>query len=294
MEMPGWKSALSWVSALVTAALFLSAGLWEITDIPGSAQKLHQALVPEVLSLPAALALGIGNTFIGVLVLVPRFRRWGAWLAAAALVVFMAYFAINYAALRGEECGCFPWIKRAVGPAFFVSDGVMLVLAVVAGIWVRPSQGRRGAVLVLAAVSVFALVSYGVAITRQSGAQAPASIIVDGKPFELRQGRVFLYFFNPECTHCLHAGRKLAQLNWGDTRIVGVATEQFRFAQDFMRDTGMRGGVSADAQPLRKVFPFSDPPFAVALEDGREKLSVASFDSEKPFEELKRLGFARE
>jgi hypothetical protein len=223
--------------------------------------------VPQSLSLIATILLGIGNTFTGVLVMVPRYRRWGAWLASLLLVAFMLYFAINYNALRGEECGCFPWIKRAVGPAFFVSDAVMMVIAVLAGIWAKPSQDVRGAALILAAVSVFALVSYGIAITRQRGAEAPQSITVDGKPFALRQGRVFLYFFNPECTHCLDGARKLAKLDWGDTKVIGVATEQFRFAREFMQETGLQGGVTGDAEPLRKAFPFVDPPFAAAIED---------------------------
>lgn len=293
LEMPGWKTFLNWTCALITAVLFLSAGLWEITDIPGGAVKLHQALVPQSLSLAAAILLGIGNTFTGVLVLVPRYRRWGALLASLLLVVFMLYFAINYNALRGEECGCFPWIKRAVGPAFFISDGIMLVIALLAGIWAKPSQDVRGAALILAAVSVFALVSYGVAVTRYSGAEAPESIAVDGKPFALRQGRVFLYFFNPECTHCLDGARRLAKLDWGDTRVIGVATEQLRFGREFMQVTGLEGGLSGDVEPLRKAFPFVDPPFAVAIEDGRWKLSITAFDSDKPFEDLRRLGFAR-
>jgi len=290
---PGWKTAVSWISAVIISFLFLLAGLWEITDVPGGAVKLQQALVPESLSLAAALLLGIGNTFAGVLILVPRFRRWGAWLASLLLVVFMGYFAINYSTLRGEECGCFPWIERAVGPAFFISDAVMLVLAILAGVWARPSQGKRSAALVLAAVSVFALVSYGVAAVRQSGALAPASITVEGQAFPLREGRVFLYFFNPECTHCLDAARRLGALNWGDTRVVAVATEQVRFGQDFLRDAGFQARLSGDVAPLREAFPFTDPPFAVAIEEGRQKLSITGFTTDKPFQDLKRLGFTR-
>jgi hypothetical protein len=169
----------------------------------------------------------------------------------------------------------------------------MLVLAVLAGVWAKPSEGKRSTVLVLAAVCVFALVSYGAAAVRQSGALAPASITVGGEAFPLRQGRIFLYFFNPECTHCLDAAKRLASLNWGDTKVVGVATEQFRFARQFMQEAGFQGGVSEDVAPLREAFPFSDPPFAVAIQEGRQKLSITAFTSEKPFQELKRLGFAQ-
>ena len=49
----------------------------------------------------------------------------------------------------------------------------------------------------------------GLAAQRQAGAEAPQWIQVDGKPFPLREGRVFLYFFDPECSHCDAAARKI-------------------------------------------------------------------------------------
>src|SRR4051812_8566211 len=100
-ELPGWKTWLGGTAAVLTAALFLVAGLWKITDAPGAAVRLAQAKVPESLSLAAAILLGITETFAGVMVLVPRFRRWGAWLSAFMLVVFMIYIGIHYEELRG-------------------------------------------------------------------------------------------------------------------------------------------------------------------------------------------------
>ena len=117
-----------------------------------------------------------------VLVLVPRFRKWGAWLGSALLVAFMIYIGLNYTALRGAECNCFPWIKRAVGPGFFVADAVMLLLALMAGFWAQRAESKRSAVLIVCAVTVFALVSYGATAVRQRGVKAPAVITVDGKP----------------------------------------------------------------------------------------------------------------
>jgi uncharacterized membrane protein YphA (DoxX/SURF4 family) len=290
-EMPSWKSWLSWTGALLTSALFLSAGLWKITDAPSMAVRLAQLKVPQGLTLPAAVILGIIETFAAVLILVPRFRRWGAWLTSLLLIVFMVYIGVNYNVLHGADCSCFPWLKRAVGPGFFVGDAIMLGLAVLAGIWSKPSDNLRGAVLVLGAVVVFALVSYGVAATHNSGAKAPDTAMVDGKPYSLQQGRIFIYFFNPECMHCLDAAKKLAKLNWGDTRVIGVATEQPQFAQGFMDTTGLKGVISTDIGPLRKTFPFVDPPAGVALENGHQKASLTQFDGEEPAATLKKLGF---
>src|SRR5258707_10783874 len=53
-ELPSWKSWLNWTGALLTSALFLSAGLWKITDAPGMAVRLAQLKVPQGLTLPSA------------------------------------------------------------------------------------------------------------------------------------------------------------------------------------------------------------------------------------------------
>ena len=291
-ELPRWKAWVCALSAVLLALTFLVSGVWKITDPLAAAVRMTQALVPAALSLPAALAFGISETFAGVLLLVPRLRRWGAWLAGLLLVAFMAYMGWFYSALHGEECNCFPWIKRVVGPAFFIGDAVMLLLAVAAGWWARPSEGKRSAAVVLGAVCVFAAVSYGVSAVRQNSVQAPEFIDVDGKPFALREGRVFLYFFNPECIHCDHAARELAKLTWGGTKIVGVPTQMPQFGLEFMSKTNLRGLLTPDAEPLRKIFTFTDVPYGVALEDGSVRATVSVFDDREPARTLRKLGFA--
>src|SRR5579864_842460 len=124
-DRPAWKVTLNWVAAILTAALFLVSGIWKITDLPGWAVKLHQFKVPETLTLPSAFLLGVSETLAGVLILVPRFRRWGAWLSALLLLVFMVYIGIFYSDLSGKDCSCFPILKRAVNPMFFVEDAGM-------------------------------------------------------------------------------------------------------------------------------------------------------------------------
>ena len=293
LELPGWKTSVNWISAILTSLLFLTAGLWKITDPYGTAARLAQARVPENLSLAAALLLGIAETVTAVLVLVPRFRKWGAWLGTALLLAFMVYIGVNYSALHGAECNCFPWIKRAVGPGFFVGDAVMLLFAVLAGFWAGPTASKRSALIVACAVTVFAMVSYGASAVKMRGVKAPSTITVDGKPFSTQQGRVLIYFFDPECTHCLDVGKRLAKLDWGETRLVVVPTTQPQFAPDFLHDTGLRAGVSNDLALLKKTFPFGDPPMVIALENGHEKEPVTKYEDEEPAATLRKLGFAR-
>jgi len=293
LELPGWKATLNWIAAVLTAMIFIVSGLWKITDPIGAAVRLSQARLPESISLPATIVLGIAETVAAVLVLVPRFRKWGAWLASGLLVAFMIYIGVNYNALHGEECNCFPLIKRAVGPGFFIGDGIMLLLAFVAGYWVRPAEGKRSAIIVLAAVTVFALVSYGVIAAKQTGVKAPAVITVDGKPFSTQRGRIFIFFFDPECLHCLDAAKRMSRLDWGDTKVIAVPVAQPQFAQDFLRDSGLKASVSTDLQVLKKTFPFGDPPAGAAIENGRQKEPITKFEGEEPATTLRKLGFAR-
>src|ERR1043165_3874762 len=147
LDLPGWKTGLSWISAFLLASLFLVSGIWKITDAPAAAVRMVQARIPEFLSLSAAVVFGIAETVGGVLILVPRFRRWGAILTGALLVAFLLYFALHYHCLRGAACSCFPWVKRVVGPAFFIGDALMLVLALMAGLWSSPPHSLRSALL---------------------------------------------------------------------------------------------------------------------------------------------------
>jgi uncharacterized membrane protein YphA (DoxX/SURF4 family) len=291
LDLPGWKTAASWAAATLVAVLFLISGLWKITDAEGAAVRMAQARIPESMSLAAALVFGIAETVGGVLILVPRLRRWGAILTGLLLVAFLAYFAVNYSVLRGEDCSCFPWLKRVVGPGFFIGDGMMLLLAVFAGLWSKPPESIRTAVLILGAVAVFALVSYGVAAERHSGAKAPASIAVNGQPYSLEHGKIFLFFFEPECMHCFDAAKRMSQLHWGDTRVVAVPASQPQYAPQFLQDTGFRAVISNDFQKLKEVFPYTAVPAGVALENGRERAPLAKFEGEEPGATLKQLGF---
>ncbi len=290
-EMAAWKSALGTLCAWLLGLLFIVAGVWKITDPLAAAERMRQALVPHALSLPAAIGFGVAETVAGAWLIVPRFRRWGAWLTGLLLVAFLLYIGVHYNALRGEDCNCFPWVRRAVGPAFFFSDAVMLLMAVAAGWWARPSAGRRSAAMVIGAVLVFALVSFGVAAVRQSTVTAPSWILVDGRPFSLEQGRVFIYFFDPECSHCDQAARWMSAYRWRNVTLISVPTAQPQFAQDFVNATGFRSLISTDVERLRGVFSFADPPYAVALENGRQRAAITRFDLREPRETLRRLGY---
>ena len=117
LELPSWKAWLSTGSAVLLAMAFIIAGVWKITDPLAASVRMVQAQVPPVLGLPAAIGFGIAETFTGVLLLVPRLRRWGAWLTALLLVAFMVYIALfyNVAERRGVQLLSLGSARRGTG-----------------------------------------------------------------------------------------------------------------------------------------------------------------------------------
>ena len=171
-----------------------------------------------------------------------------------------------------------------------MGDGVMLLLAFFAGLGSRRPEGLRAVALIAAAVAVFAGVSYGVGAARETGTRAPESILVDGRPYSLEHGKIFLFYFDPACMHCFESAQRMSKLHWGDTRVVGVPISQPQFATQFMQDTGFSMAISTDRDKLKAVFPYAGVPAGVALENGRQKAALVKFDGAEPAASLKQLG----
>src|SRR5260370_8211887 len=79
-ELPGWKSWAGGTAAVLTAVLFLTAGIWKITDAPGAAPRLAQMKVPQELGFGAARLLRIGPTFSALLTPFPTVPPSGSCL----------------------------------------------------------------------------------------------------------------------------------------------------------------------------------------------------------------------
>ena len=284
-----WTAWVGWTTAVIMAVLWLTAGLWKLTDISGWQLKLTQLLVPVNLSLIGTLVIGISEVTAGVLLLRPAWRRWGGWLSAVLLVGFMAYMAINYQTLQGEDCSCFPWLERAVGPAFFWSDAAMLAASLLAVRFSRQPSDLRRAGITLTGITAFAAVMFAVdRIEPESDLAAIGSITVDDAPYDLEQGRAFLFFFNPSCMHCLHAGQTMSKYTW-QVDFVGIPTQDPDWGPGFVEDAGLRDvQLSPDVERLREVFEFQDVPYGALLDDG-EVLDRLVFWEEPALSETLRL-----
>jgi len=306
VEMPSWKTLVSHAAAVVVAFLFIAAGVYKAVDPYKFANLAHNLLVWKDWTLPLALGLAVAETTAGVLILIPRFRRWGALLAGFLLVAFMGYIGWNYKALIGRDCSCFPELRlpmgividmrRSVGPGFFYGDLAFLASAAIAGFWAKRSQGLRTAAVILGAIAVFTAVSYGSVYSRLTGLKAPDSIIVDGKPMALDEGKVFLFFYDPECSTCFAVGKSMAPLKFkSDVTVVGIPTRVPQFAASYMKDSGFQAKTSSDSAKLREIFKFDNPPYAALIERGRQTgvIMPTQFNEEDPskhIELLKQMG----
>ncbi len=302
LAMPAWKNAASHVAAAFVAILFIGAGVYKAVNPFHWSRLLEELLFPPRYSQAFTLLLSVGEIFGGVMILMPRYRRLGAALTSFMLLGFMTYIGIHYSQLIGKDCSCFPWVKRTVGPGFFMGDAAFLLAAIVAGFWGKPlshpTRGFKLSVAVTALVAAMALTGggYAYASSQQTGTKAPESVTINGQPYSLQHGRYFVFFFDPECGHCIDAGKHLGTYHWkSDVKIIGQPTRMQRFGTDFMHDSKLEPLVSDDLQKLKTTFPLpGDPPYGVAIENGRQYGAVQHYDDEdngkEPEATLRQLG----
>ena len=291
-----WRRTVATVAAVLLGIVFVVSGGWKVVQPFRAGELLEQAKVPAGAGVIGAVALGTLELFAAFLLFVPRFRRWGGLLGSALMIFFICWIAYYYRALVGHECNCFPIIKRTVGPGFFIGDAIMLLLGVIAYAWSsHAARFFRGPAVAFLVIVIAAGANFGVQAAERRNVQVPTPVVVDGKAENLAQGKVFLFFYDPECSHCVDAAKFMSTLNWGDTKVVGIPTHDPQFAKDFMDDTRFHVKTSFEIDKLRKAFPFLDPPFGVALVDGQVKqtFAQAQFNAPSPGPDLKKLGFAQ-
>lgn len=283
------------VCGILLGIIFLVSGAWKVLQPFQTGELLEQAQVHAGLGVLGASVLGTLELFTAFLLFAPAFRRWGGFLGSALMIFFIGWVTYYYPVLAGHQCGCFPLIKRTVGPGFFISDGIFLLLGVTAFAWSRRVSNARHAAIALVSLVVLAAASLGVNAATRRNVQVPNPVVVNGKPADLTHGQVFLYFYNPQCMHCIDAAKFMSTLNWGTTEVVGIPTEQPQFAKDFLGDTHFKADTSLETAKLKKAFQFVDPPFGVALVDGqvKETFGQAQFNEPLPGPDLKKLGFVK-
>jgi hypothetical protein len=295
LSRASWKRNCALISAVLLGFIFLVSGGWKVLSPLQTGELLEQARVPAGWGPIGAAILGSIELLAAFLLFVPRFRKLGGLLGSGLLVFFIGWVAYFYQSLAGQECSCFPLIKRTVGPGFFISDAVMLGLGLAAFVWSPAVRRLREPLLAFVSILVIAGASFGVAKAQNRGIASPSPLVVDGKPESVTNGKVFLFFYDPQCMHCDAAARFMAKFDWDKTRVIAIPTTEPQFAPSFLHDTGMKAATSLEVAKLRNVFKFVDPPYGVALENGHQVAAYgqAQFNAPLPKADLQKLGFVK-
>ena len=123
--------------------------------------------------------------------------------------------------------------------------------------------------------------------------KAPDTVTVNGQPYPINHGKVFIYFYDPECMYCVEAGERMSKLDWGNTKFVGQPIINPQFAPAFMEKTGLKGVTASNFSTLSKTFSFKAKPYAGAIEDGRQVAAFTQFGAPEPSIKIQTLGFAK-
>ena len=84
VRTPSVRNAVSHIAAFAVALLFLTAGIWKMTEPFTWARMVEDLRVPYQLSMYATLALAVSETLAGALVLIPKYRRYAPGLDVAS------------------------------------------------------------------------------------------------------------------------------------------------------------------------------------------------------------------
>ncbi|MCC7342788.1 MAG: hypothetical protein IT170_17030 [Bryobacterales bacterium] len=279
----GWKTWASHIAAGLMAIVFLASGIYKMVMPLDFAERATQVLIPANLSVATAVTMAVAETFAAIMLLIPRYRRFGAVVMLGLLAAFCIYIGVNAERLAGADCSCFPWVKRTVGPVFFVSNAVMMLLTALAGLWSPrggawlPPRPIGPSAAVLSILIALSLGSAAWGLSRESGIEAPPSIHVAGKAVALNEGPVFLYLYDPECSHCLDSARMMSTWNFDGTRVIGVPTVNPQWGQALLDASGFKAELATDPgdlKALRAIFEFASPPYGVFLKRGRARVIV--------------------
>jgi len=150
---------VSMASALVLAVILFAGASHKLRAPHRFARQIDDyALLAGSAVALAARTVPVVEVLIGLALLVPGLRAWGAVGAALLLALYTGAIAINlFRGRRDIDCGCSgPGLERPLSPALLVRNGLLIGMAVIAAL---PAAGAvlHGFGLFLIGASVAAI-----------------------------------------------------------------------------------------------------------------------------------------
>lgn len=162
--------AVVFLCQLFVGAILLMSGIIKAMDIGEFVVTVHKyALVPRRLERPAALAITAAELGAAILLLTGEGARFGAAIAGALFVLFVAAVVRNIVKKVDIECGCFGLLWReTTGWPTVMRDVVLLAAAIVvlvagAGVSLRDAASEPDGVIDVLPIVLVAIVAAGAA-----------------------------------------------------------------------------------------------------------------------------------
>jgi hypothetical protein len=132
--MPTIDPAISWTVSLALTLVFGASAMIKFVDFSEFRGALENyRIVPEALSLPAAVIVPINELACAIGFLVPRYHLAAAMLLILLVATFTAAIGINM--MRGRlyiDCGCFgPMLRQPLSKWLLVRNGALMLLGAV-------------------------------------------------------------------------------------------------------------------------------------------------------------------
>jgi uncharacterized membrane protein YphA (DoxX/SURF4 family) len=126
---------ISLLSTVFLAVVFLFAGIDKVFHFGGFVTALASyAVVPAAVARYLALPVILSELWVGVGLLIPRWRPTAALAAALLLAVFTVALAVNLVYSPGSLCGCWFTITLGRSTRLHVLQNVVL-LALAVSVW---------------------------------------------------------------------------------------------------------------------------------------------------------------
>jgi uncharacterized membrane protein len=126
--------AISWTVSVALALVLGASAMIKFVDFSEFRGALENyRIVPEGLSLPAAVIVPMSELACAIGLLVPRYHLTAAMLLIFLVALFTAAIGINM--MRGRlyiDCGCFgPMLRQPLSYRLLVRNGVLMFLGAV-------------------------------------------------------------------------------------------------------------------------------------------------------------------
>jgi hypothetical protein len=140
--MPTIDPAISWTVSLALTLVFGASAIIKFVDFREFRGALENyRIVPEQLSLPAAVIVPVSELAGVAGLLIPRFHLAAAMLLIVLVAVFTSAITLNL--IRGRlyiDCGCFgPMLRQPLSKSLLVRNGVLMLLGAVVAL---PNDAR--------------------------------------------------------------------------------------------------------------------------------------------------------